>query len=359
MRLPNRCRSLRRARSVLLAAAALVAGSLGAGRLLAQSLSQNAFRNGTEVREAFREVVREPNRWTVHVVSHGRERALGLIVSADGYVLTKRSELRGHVAVRLPDGTLHDARIVGEHKDTDLALLRIQAEGLPEPQWKVDGDPSVGQWVVTPDGTRLPSAVGVLSVGRRRIPPQNGVLGIDIAEAQPGPKIMQVFPNSGAAQAGLQPGDVITAIAGEIVKDRQALAGVLRKFRPGDTLDVRVRRGEDVLSLRAVLGLPLQNMLGRGALQNQMGGDLSMRRDGFPSVLQHDTFLKPGECGGPLVDLQGRVVGLNIARAGRTETYALPAADVVKLLAELKSGKLAPAPYTIPAPPPPALPEKG
>lgn len=339
--------------------AALVAGPLVPGRVAAQSLPQNAFRNGTEVREAFRDVVREPNRRTVRIVAHGRERALGLIVSADGLVLTKRSELRGHVAVRLPDGSLHDARVVGEHKDTDLALLRIEASGLPEPQWRTDGDPFVGQWVVAPNGSDLPLAVGVLSVGRRKIPSQNGVLGIDIAESPPGPKILQVFPNSGAAQAGIQPGDVVTAIAGEAVKDRSALVAVLRKFRPGDAVDVRVRRGEDVLSLRAVLGLPLQNMLGRGALQNQMGGDLSVRRDGFPAVLQHDTFLKPNECGGPLVDLQGRVVGLNIARAGRTETYALPATDVLKLLDDLKSGKLAPAPYTIPAPPPPALPEKG
>src|SRR5262249_11927645 len=45
-------------------------------------------------------------------------------------------------------------------------------------------------------------------------------------------------------------------------------------------------------------------------------------------------------CGGPLVDLDGKTVGINIARAGRTETYAIPSEEVQALLADLKSGKL-------------------
>ena len=47
-------------------------------------------------------------------------------------------------------------------------------------------------------------------------------------------------------------------------------------------------------------------------------------------ILQHDSVLKPSECGGPLVDLDGKVVGINIARAGRTETYAIPS-EVVQV----------------------------
>jgi serine protease Do len=42
------------------------------------------------------------------------------------------------------------------------------------------------------------------------------------------------------------------------------------------------------------------------------------------------------------VDLEGRVIGINIARAGRTESYAIPADIVTSLLEPLKSGKLAP-----------------
>ena len=83
-----------------------------------------------------------------------------------------------------------------------------------------------------------------------------------------------------------------------------------------------------------------------GELHNQLGGPLSEHRTGFPTVLQHDTALRPEDCGGPLVDLDGKAVGINIARAGRTESYAVPAEEVQRLLPDLKSGKLAPRPPT-------------
>jgi serine protease Do len=56
--------------------------------------------------------------------------------------------------------------------------------------------------------------------------------------------------------------------------------------------------------------------------------------------------LKPSDCGGPVVDLDGRTIGINIARAGRVESYAIPAAAVRSMIADLESGKLAPAPPT-------------
>ena len=43
------------------------------------------------------------------------------------------------------------------------------------------------------------------------------------------------------------------------------------------------------------------------------------------------------DCGGPLVDLDGAAVGLNIARAGRTESYALPADVVIAAVKTLRS----------------------
>jgi serine protease Do len=73
-----------------------------------------------------------------------------------------------------------------------------------------------------------------------------------------------------------------------------------------------------------------------------MGGPLSVRSADFPLVLQHDTVLRPIDCGGPVCDLSGKVVGVNIARAGRVESYAIPADQITGLLPDLMSGKLAP-----------------
>ncbi|MFM8932914.1 MAG: hypothetical protein ACKOS8_13695, partial [Gemmataceae bacterium] len=82
---------------------------------------------------------------------------------------------------------------------------------------------------------------------------------------------------------------------------------------------------------------PSQNA--RGDIQNSMGGKLSQRRTAFPKILQHDTTLAPEVCGGPLVDLDGKAVGVNIARAGRVESYALPSELVKKLIPDLIAGK--------------------
>ncbi len=78
------------------------------------------------------------------------------------------------------------------------------------------------------------------------------------------------------------------------------------------------------------------------SMTNLLGGAVSKRSSDFSAVFQHDTVIRPVDCGGPLVDLTGKVIGINIARAGRTETYALPADVVVPLLAALESGRLAP-----------------
>ena len=62
---------------------------------------------------------------------------------------------------------------------------------------------------------------------------------------------------------------------------------------------------------------------------SRVNGPRNARLSGFDRVIQHDTVLDPDECGGPVLDTSGRVLGLNIARAGRVVTYSLPASLVV------------------------------
>ena len=69
------------------------------------------------------------------------------------------------------------------------------------------------------------------------------------------------------------------------------------------------------------------------------GGELSDRRTNFPSALTHDGVVWAKDIGGTVVNLNGEAVGLNIARYGRTATYALPADHAKKLIEELMSGR--------------------
>ena len=73
-------------------------------------------------------------------------------------------------------------------------------------------------------------------------------------------------------------------------------------------------------------------------------GNLSVRLDANRILVT-----PAGTCKGMLApedllitDLNGRVIGINLSRAGRVETWAIPAEIVHPLIAELKSGRLAP-----------------
>ena len=70
--------------------------------------------------------------------------------------------------------------------------------------------------------------------------------------------------------------------------------------------------------------------------QQNLGGPLSSRRSGFQSVLQHDTVLRPEQCGGPILNTKGQAIGINIARATRVASYALPASVIVEVIDEMK-----------------------
>jgi serine protease Do len=117
---------------------------------------------------------------------------------------------------------------------------------------------------------------------------------------------------------------------------REALIRAVRRFNPGDRVAVEVLRGGETLRLTAVL---TGDVPGRGPsrseFQTRLGGGLSERRFGFPDAIQHDTVLRPDDCGGPVVDLAGKVAGFNVARSGRTESYAIASAALPELIAEL------------------------
>jgi serine protease Do len=310
--------------------------------------AQSAPRGGPESLGAFREVAARAGRSTVRVRCDGRDVALGTVASADGWILTKASLLTGTPAVRLADGRELEARVVGVHEAHDVALLKVDAAGLRPVRWRPSKEVPVGYWAVSagPDGR--PVAVGVVSVGTRDLPrgkgeyqppPGGGFLGISLDPAEREVKVSQVVPGGGAAKAGLHVNDTILAVSGKAVRDGEALLRLLGSLRPGDEVELRVKRGERELRLRARLG---KRPPDRGEFQNSLGSELSKRRTGFPTVLQHDSVIRPRDCGGPVVDLDGRAIGLNICRAGRTESYAVPTEVLLRLLPEMQAGRYPP-----------------
>ncbi len=304
------------------------------------------LKTSPQFKKAFRQVIAPARRSTVVVLSHGEAVALGTIVSSDGLVLTKASEIGKEPMVRLADGRELKATVLGEREAHDLALLKIDAMGLTPVQWRPSGEVPVGHWAVSVGTAEDPIALGVVSVAMRKIaapkmfPPfpsmQTGYLGVSLSPTEQGAKIEQVMPDTGAAKAGLKSEDVIVSISGKLTKDAEGVRKALSGRKAGDEVIVRVRRGDSEFEVTAKLG---KRPLSRGEILNRMGSKLSKRVDGFPVILQHDSIVPPDQCGGPLVDLDGKVIGINIARAGRTESYAIPSEVILPLLQELQSSK--------------------
>jgi serine protease Do len=293
-------------------------------------------RQHVSVRSAFRKVVADAVQSTVEIYSGGKQVALGAVVDAAGYVLTKASELGdGELSCRVMGGRPVEAELLGIDGDTDLALLKIEAEGLVPLQWSEAETPPVGSWLATTGAESLPVAIGVLSVEPRKIVQPGGMLGVVLEQSDDGPYVNQVLAESGAERAGVHVNDVITEIDGKRVRTVQALIRVLRKMRAGRTVKLAVSRGDKQLKLEATL-------TSRSNMQDELGSTLSERRGGFATAIQHDTVLQANQCGGPIVDLSGKAVGLNIARAGRVVSYALPAEVVLSTLEELRSAVPAP-----------------
>jgi len=307
---------------------------------------------------AFREVVAKPGNCTVRVQCEGKDAALGTIVGADGWILTKYSELKdGRITCWLKDGRPFEAKIVGVQEKFDIAMLKIEAKDLTAIELCNSKCAPVGNWVASAGLTDDPVAIGVVSVASRNVPtkgnlpaplPNSGYLGVSLDLNASTAKISQVMPGTAAEKAGIKVNDVVLAVNGKHVEDGEALITMLGAQKAGATVKLKIKRGEEDVEMKVELGKRPAGA-GRSDVQNSMGSELSNRRTGFPTILQHDSIIKPTDCGGPLCDLDGKCIGINIARAGRTESYAVPSEAIVPLLADLKSGKLMPKVETVSA----------
>jgi serine protease Do len=135
---------------------------------------------------------------------------------------------------------------------------------------------------------------------------------------------------------------VITAVDGTAVATMDQLRARITRHRPGETVTLSLTRGGQKLELRVQLGDTIL-ATDEDKEMSLLSGGTNLRNSDFEAVFQHDTVLAPSDMGGPLVDLDGHVIGINIARAGRTETYAIPA-DLLteKWLGTMKDGTFAP-----------------
>src|SRR6185437_14523646 len=77
----------------------------------------------------------------------------------------------------------------------------------------------------------------------------------DMTDTPGGVRLLGVRAGSPAEKAGLRGDDIITKIGNMDVPDLQAMTAALRSHEPGDTVDIVIKRGSQVTTLRATLGI--------------------------------------------------------------------------------------------------------
>ncbi|WP_018228832.1 DegQ family serine endoprotease [Methyloversatilis universalis] len=104
----------------------------------------------------------------------------GFIISADGHLLTNAHvvEDADEITVRLSDKREFRAKLIGADRRTDIALLKIDASGLPVVRFGDANRLKVGEWVVaigSPFGFESSVTAGIVSAKGRALPQENFV----------------------------------------------------------------------------------------------------------------------------------------------------------------------------------------
>ena len=306
-----------------------------------QSLETTYRTTGTAVVAAF-----EPQRQVLQtssaVIRDGRrEISYGVVISPDGYILTKASEVSEAAALNVTvDQTNYPtAKLLIVDPAWDVALLKIEASGLVPVVYAPTSAVPQGTWVVANGATtRIARRLlpGIVSANTREVPASGGAaLGVVLNAKSKLLEISEVNEKSGAKEAGLQKGDVILSIEGKKVKKIEEIGEALKDRKAGSSVKLTYRRKEVETTVDVRLAARGEMFTDQMNRNDQMSGKFSPRRSGFPRVMQHDILGSREVCGGPLLDLDGRCLGMNIARANRAESFAIPVEDLKEIAARL------------------------
>ena len=137
------------------------------------------------------------------------------------------------------------------HRSTD-DWEKIDAEGLA----RIAGFVSDLAWALAHRAAPLTFVDAPPPVASTGGPGYGAYLGTipDMSQSPGGVRLTGVRAGSPAERAGLQAGDVITAIEAKIVANLYDMTDALRSHQPGDTVTITARRGATDVRVTAVLG---------------------------------------------------------------------------------------------------------
>ena len=98
----------------------------------------------------------------------------GVVISTDGYIVTNNHVVDGatKLRVKLNDGRVFDAKVIGKDPTTDVALIKVDAEDLPILKFGSSDDLRLGEWVLaigSPFDLQSTITAGIVSAKARQL----------------------------------------------------------------------------------------------------------------------------------------------------------------------------------------------
>ncbi|WP_348658696.1 DegQ family serine endoprotease, partial [uncultured Stutzerimonas sp.] len=208
----------------------------------------------------------------------------GFIISEDGYVLTNNHVVADadEIMVRLPDRSEMQAKLVGADPRSDVALLKIEGDGLPTVKIGSSEELKAGEWVVaigSPFGFDHTVTAGVVSAKGRSLPNESYVpfIQTDVA-INPG--------NSGGPLFNLD-GEVV-GINSQIFTRSGGFMGLSFAIPIDVAMDVANQLREDGKVSRGWLGVVIQevnkDLAESFGLERPAGALVAQVMDGGPAA---------------------------------------------------------------------------
>jgi len=283
-----------------------------------------------------------------HSVKFKGSQTIGTIVQLKGrsktWLITKSSLISADSQnIVFENGQEAVAKVVARDEEKDLALLDFDEQDAHEALAIVLGDEqkmytTPGRLLIAPSPTDE-GEISALS-SREFDSRARGFVGVMPESSDTEFVVQDVTKGSPAENAGIEAGDQFLALDGEDVLNYFEVMDFLDGTSAQQTILVKLKRGDKELKKKLTLGeVPADSAESdqqQWHVASSFAGGKSKIR-GFAEILLHDSRVKAAQCGGPVFDASRKFVGINIARASRTQSYILPArlvADLIKKAGE-------------------------
>lgn len=253
------------------------------------------------------------------------------------HIATKLSEIADCTALecRFADDSKINATLSKFDRTSDLAILTLDAprkfSGVARAlkSGSRTADSLVDRIVFSAISPTEISAAGIISRADQQEPGLPARFGATMQADSGHLRITELSPNGSVVTAGLKVRDEILRFDGSDEHSLTAVGDLLESYQPGDWIALDIKRGDKEFRVNAQLQHDPSQQFEKTEFLDGRAGQLSQRRSNL-HALQHDIAITPKACGGPLLDMHGHIIGINIARRARESTLAIPIEEVLK-----------------------------